>query len=132
MLRIILKDDMDLVTRDSDFDKPIGYTLRQLALLLDGASLPHLDSYYRYNASLCLVSFELFLQGFDFLHLLQTLVTKRLAAFEFIILQYNNEQLPAFPATVRSLVIRFQQGDSTLAIAFGALYLNQHSSTSLI
>ena len=50
MLRIVLKDDMDLVARDADFDKLIGYTLRQLTLLLDGASLPHLDSYYRYNA----------------------------------------------------------------------------------
>ena len=51
MLRIVLKDDMDLVARDADFDKLIGYTLRQLALLLDGAPLSHLDSYYRYNAS---------------------------------------------------------------------------------
>jgi hypothetical protein len=43
MLRIVLKDDMDLVARDADFDKLIGYTLRQLALLLDGAPLPHLE-----------------------------------------------------------------------------------------
>ena len=51
MLRVVLKDDMDLVARDADFDKLIGYTLRQLALLLDGAPLSHLDNYYRHNAS---------------------------------------------------------------------------------
>ena len=51
MLWVVLKDDVDLVARDADFDKLIGYTLRKLALLIDGAPLPHLDNYYRHNAS---------------------------------------------------------------------------------
>ena len=51
MLRVVLEDDMNLVSGDADFNKLIGYTLCQLALLLDGALLPHLDNYYRYNDS---------------------------------------------------------------------------------
>jgi hypothetical protein len=79
-----------------------------------------------------LLPFEFVFQGFNLLLSVEFLLAEGFTGLELVILHFDGEELPAFPASVRTLIAWLSQGKTALGGTLGTFDFDYHDLTSLL